>query len=327
MKETHPGPWTPATGHDSVNLSSYRGYLYALIAFGTWGFLPVYWKQLQALPMLEILAHRMIWSAVTMIVALAVLKDLSSLLKLRRSPRVLLLVFAAALLTAANWITYLWAVDTGYVAKISLGYFINPLLSVFLARLFLGERLRRGQKIAVSIAVAGVIYLTVTLGELPWIALSLAGTFGFYGLIRKKVDISGMQFFSLEMTLLLVPALLLLLYTGQQAPEAWTAGGWSRHGLLLLGAGVVSAIPLVSFGAAARLIPLSSLGLMQYIAPLHPVHPRRLPLQRALHHRRTDRLRLHLDRPHPLFPRRPPPHPYRPAQHQPLLTPPATPNH
>ena len=117
-----------------MTLSSYRGYLYALIAFGTWGFLPVYWKQLQVLPMLEILAHRMIWSAVTMVIALALLKDLSWLLALRTSPRTLLLVSAAALLTAANWITYLWAVDTGNVARISLGYFINPLFSVLLAR-------------------------------------------------------------------------------------------------------------------------------------------------------------------------------------------------
>ena len=250
-----------------MNFSSYRGYLYALIAFGTWGVLPVYWKQLQTLPLFEVLAHRLIWSAVTMIIAIAVLKDLSWLHKLRRSPRILLLVFAAALLTAANWIAYFWAVNTGHVAKISLGYFINPLLSVLLGRLFLGERLRGGQKIAVSIAVAGVVYLTVSLGELPWIALSLAGTFGFYGLIRKKIDLSGMQCFCLEMTLLLVPALLLLLYTGQQGPAAWPAAAWPRIGLLLLGAGIVSAIPLVSFGAAARLIPLSSLGLMQYLAP------------------------------------------------------------
>ncbi len=220
-----------------MTLSSYRGYLYALIAFGTWGFLPVYWKQLQALPMFEILAHRMVWSAVTMVIALALLKDLSWLYALRSSPRTLVLVSAAALLTAANWITYLWAVDTGNVARISLGYFINPLFSVLLARLFLGERLRRAQQIAVAIAFAGVIYLTISLGQLPWIALSLAGTFGFYGLIRKKVDLSGMQFFCLEMT------------------------------LLLLATGIVSAIPLVSFGAAARLIPLSTIGLMQYLAP------------------------------------------------------------
>ena len=248
-----------------MTLSSYRGYLYALIAFGTWGFLPVYWKQLQALPMLEILAHRMIWSAVTMIIALALLKDLSWLPALRSSPRTLILVSAAALLTAANWITYLWAVDTGNVARISLGYFINPLLSVLLARLFLGELLRRGQQIAVAIAFAGVIYLTISLGQLPWIALSLAGTFSFYGLIRKKVDISGMQFFCLEMTLLLVPALLLLFYTAQPAPGAALTS--PRIGLLLLATGIVSAIPLVSFGAAARLIPLSTIGLMQYLAP------------------------------------------------------------
>ena len=250
-----------------MTLSSYRGYLYALIAFATWGVLPVYWKQLQYLPALEILAHRLVWSAVTMIIAIAVLRDRTWLRKLKSSPLTVLLVFAAALLTAANWITYIWAVNTGYVAKISLGYFINPLLSVLLGRLFLGEHLRRGQKIAVSIAVAGVIYLTVSLGELPWIALSLAGTFGFYGLIRKKIDLSGMQCFCLEMTLLLAPALLLLLYTGQQGPASWTAAGWPRIGLLLLGAGIVSSIPLVSFGAAARLIPLSTLGLMQYLAP------------------------------------------------------------
>ena len=247
--------------------SSYRGYLYTLIAFGTWGFLPVYWKQLQALPMLEILAHRMIWSAVTMIIALALLKDLSWLPALRSSPRTLILVSTAALLTAANWITYLWAVDTGHVARISLGYFINPLLSVLLARLFLGERLRRVQQIAVAIAVAGVIYLTISLGQLPWIALSLAGTFSFYGLIRKKVDISGMQFFCLEMILLLVPALLLLFYTARHDPAPWAAFASPRIGLLLLGTGIVSAIPLVSFGAAARLIPLSTIGLMQYLAP------------------------------------------------------------
>ena len=250
-----------------MSLTPYRGYLYALIAFGTWGFLPIYWKQLQALPSLEILAHRMIWSAVTMIIALAILRDGAWLLKVRRSPGILLLVLAASLLTAVNWITYLWAVNTGYVAKISLGYFINPLFSVLLGGIFLGERLRGAQKVAVLVAVAGVLYLTLSSGELPWIALSLAFTFGLYGLVRKKIDLSGMQGFCLEMTLLLAPALLILFYTGQQGGSALAGSNWPRIGLLLIGTGVVSAIPLVSFGAAARLIPLSSLGLMQYLAP------------------------------------------------------------
>ena len=249
-----------------MKLSSYRGYLYALLAYGTWGVLPVYWKQLQTLPALEILAHRLICSAVTMLIALAILKDGAWLRQARRSPRTLLLGAAASLLTAVNWFAYLWAVNTGHVAKISLGYFINPLLSVLLGRLFLGERLRGGQKIAVLVAVAGVLYLTVTRGELPWIALTLALTFGIYGLIRKQIDLSGMQGFCLEMTLMLAPALLILLYTGQQGGGAWAGGGWGRIALLL-GAGVASAVPLVSFGAAARLIPLSSLGLMQYLAP------------------------------------------------------------
>ena len=249
-----------------MNISSYRGYLYALLAYGTWGVLPIYWKALQALPVLEILTHRLIWSAVTMLIALAILKDGAWLLKVWRSPRTLLLVLAAALLTAVNWFAYIWAVNTGYVAKISLGYFINPLLSVLLGGLFLGERLRGGQKIAVLVAVAGVLYLTISRGELPWIALTLAFTFGIYGLIRKQIDLSGLQGFCLEMMLLLGPALLILLYTGQQGGSAWGGGGWERVALLL-GTGVVSAIPLVSFGAAARLIPLSSLGLMQYLAP------------------------------------------------------------
>ena len=249
-----------------MKIASIRGYLYALLAFGTWGFLPIYWKQLQDLPVLEALAHRLIWSAVTMVIALVILRQRAWLKKVLESPRTLLLMLALSLLTTVNWFTYMWAVNTGYVAKISLGYFINPLLSVLLAAIFLGERLRGGQKIAVLVAFAGVLYLTISRGELPWIALSLAFTFGIYGLLRKQIDLSGMQGFCLEMTLMLGPALLILLYIGQQGNSAWSGGGWTRIALLL-GTGVVSAIPLVSFGAAARLIPLSSLGLMQYLAP------------------------------------------------------------
>ena len=249
-----------------MKISSTRGYLYALLAYATWGFLPIYWKQLQDLPVLETLAHRLVWSAVVMLLLLTLLKDRSWLHRLRRSPHTLLLLGAASLLTFVNWLTYMWAVDTGYVARISLGYFINPLLSVLLARLFLGERLRGLQKAAVLVAATGVIYLTLSRGELPWIALSLASTFGIYGVIRKKIDLSGPQGFGSEMTLLLGPALLFLLVTGQQGGGAMTSGGWVRI-VLLLGTGVVSAIPLVSFGAAARLVPLSTLGLMQYLAP------------------------------------------------------------
>jgi len=249
-----------------MKLSTYRGYLYALLAYATWGFLPIYWKQLQDLPVLETLSHRLVWSAVTMLLLLVILRDSTWLHRLRGSPRTILLLCAASLLTFVNWLTYMWAVNTGYVARISLGYFINPLLSILLARFFLGERLRGGQKAAVIVAAGGVLYLTLSRGELPWIALSLATTFGVYGVVRKKIDLSGSQGFGTEMVVMLGPALLYLLISGQQSGGAMTSGGWVRIALLV-GTGVVSCIPLVSFGTAARLIPLSTLGLMQYLAP------------------------------------------------------------
>lgn len=249
-----------------MNNPTYRGYLYGLLAYSLWGFLPIYWKLLQAVSPLEILAHRLIWSFVILLIALAIRKEWSWLMEARRSPRMLLLAFIAAALLSLNWYAYLWAVQTGYIVKASLGYFINPLVSVLLGGIFLGERLRGGQKIAVVFAAAGVLYLTISHGAPPWIALTLAISFGLYGLLKKLIDLNGLQGFFLETVLLLAPALLILLYTERQGGGALANGDWARLGLLI-GAGIATVATIVSFGAAARLIPLSSLGVMQYLAP------------------------------------------------------------
>lgn len=246
--------------------NSLRGHLYALLAYGLWGFLPIYWKLLQALPALEILAHRLLWSLAAVGIALALRRDWAWLLRLRQEPRTVLLVAVASLLMAVNWFTYIWAVNAGFVVETSLGYFINPLVSVLLGGLFLGERLRTGQKGAIAVAAGGVLYLTISYGTLPWIALTLALSFGLYGLVKKQLTLSGLQSFSLETVFLAPPALILLLRAEQMGSGALSTGSAGLIALLVF-SGVVTAIPLVSFGAAARLIPLTSLGLMQYLAP------------------------------------------------------------
>jgi chloramphenicol-sensitive protein RarD len=179
-------------------------------------------------------------------------------------------VFVALLCSSAllscNWIIYIWAVNAGFVVETSLGYFINPLLNVFLGMAFLGERLRRGQYAALLIALAGVLYLTVSYGKPPWIALSLALTFGFYGLVRKTAPIPSLEGLAIETMILFLPAICFLLYLEQNHSAAFYHQGLSIS-VLLAGAGIVTTIPLFLFGYAARLISLTSLGLLQYLAP------------------------------------------------------------
>lgn len=243
-----------------------KGVLLALGAYFIWGIFPLYWKQIRQVPAPEILAHRIVWSLVFMAVMLAWRGEWASLWAALRDPSVRRTYLLAGGLLAGNWGTYIWAVNTGYVVEASLGYFINPLLSVLLGVFFLKERLRRGQSVAVLFALAGVLYLTFGYGALPWIALALAGTFGLYGLVKKTSPLDAPRGLTAEMMALFIPALGYLLYL-EFAGRAAFGHQDARMTTLLAFAGVVTAVPLLMFGAGARRIPLSMVGFLQYLAP------------------------------------------------------------
>lgn len=242
------------------------GILYALLAYIMWGLLPLYIKSLPGIAPIEILLHRMVWSLVFVGAILMVRRQWKWLGSVISSPRLLLAFCASAALLSANWFLYIWAVSANRVVDASLGYFINPLFSVLLGVFFLHERLRPVQWLSIGIAAAGVAWLTAASGQLPWIALALAATFGGYGLLRKIAVLGALEGLALE-TLVLFPvalgALGWLFATGQ---DGFTHAATGTQALLLL-AGPITAVPLLCFAAGARRIPLSLLGLLQYTGP------------------------------------------------------------
>jgi chloramphenicol-sensitive protein RarD len=243
-----------------------KGLLYAVGAYGIWGFLPLFWRLLQQVPPGEILAHRIVWACLITLGLVLARGQWSALSAAFRQPRVLLTFAASALLLSLNWFIYIWAVNNGHVVETSLGYFINPLVSVLLGMFILGERMRLGQGLAIGLAFCGVLYLTIAYGSPPWIALSLAVSFAIYGLLRKTASLESLVGLTLE-TLLIVPlALGFLVY------QELTVGGAFGHlslgtSLLLACSGLVTAVPLLLFGAGARQLTLTTMGLTQYIAP------------------------------------------------------------
>ncbi|KPL90914.1 EamA family transporter RarD [Herpetosiphon geysericola] len=243
-----------------------RGILYAAGAYACWGFFPLYWKLLSSVPALEILAHRMAWSLVFVGFLVLVRGQIGQFLQVLRNRRTVLIYATSALLLGINWYVYIWAVNANHVVESSLGYFINPLVNVGLGMLFLGERVRRWQALAIGLAAIGVVYLSVALGVLPWIALALAFSFGFYGLIRKTAALDSLQGLALETVVFFGPAAAYLLWLETQGTAAFGHQSWTVT-LLLAGAGVVTAIPLLLFAAGARQIPMTTLGLLQYINP------------------------------------------------------------
>jgi len=230
-----------------------------------WGLFPLYWPLLEPAAPVEILGHRMVWSMVFLVALLALTRGFGWIRKLDRR-RIVLLGIAAALITV-NWGVFIYAVNSGHVVETSLGYFINPLISVALGVLVLRETLRPHQRIAVGIATVAVIVLTIDYGRLPWIALTLAFAFGLYGLVKKRVGLDGAESLTAETAFVVVPALGYLLYLGAEGSGTFTSEG-GGHVALLITSGAVTAIPLVLFGAAAIRIPLVTIGLLQYMAPV-----------------------------------------------------------
>ena len=243
-----------------------RGYLLGLTAYVIWGLCPLYFKTIQSVPALEIVVHRALWSALFGAALLLIWKHPGWLHELRSNPRRLAVLAACGVLIACNWLVYVWAVNNGRMLEASLGYYINPLVNVLLGLLLLGERLRRLQWLAVALAALGVAQQVWQLGSLPLVSLALALTFGFYGLIRKQAPVAALPGLVVE-TWLLLPLALGWLWLNPAAMSSQAAFWATPESLWLIAAGPITLVPLVCFNAAARHLPYTTLGFLQYIAP------------------------------------------------------------
>lgn len=242
------------------------GALYGVAAFGFWGLVPIYFKAVSSVRAWEVLAHRVIWSLVFLLLLIAVLRNWRHTRAVLRSRRTLLTLAVTTVLIAVNWYTFIWAVANDQVMQASLGYFINPLVNVLLGFVFLRERLRRWQSLSVLLAAVGVAFLTVSRGHFPIIGLVLAFSFGFYGLLRKTARVEALVGLTVETALLFPLALAFLVFLLLRGEAAF----WYESravDLLLIAAGLVTAVPLLWFAAAARRLRLATLGFLQYLAP------------------------------------------------------------
>lgn len=245
-------------------ISHRAGFLYAVLAYGSWGFFPLYWKLLSQVSAVEILSHRMLWSGVLLLLILAARQQLWEFKKLLSSPQGLSLLGTAAIL-AGNWGLYIYGVNSDRILETSLGYYINPLVNVLLGVIILHERLRWVQWVAVAIAALGVSYSILALGQIPWIALGLGTSFALYGLLRKIIPVQPLVGLTVETCLLAPVAIAYIAHLSTQNTSH--LGQTPSLTLLLVGCGVVTSLPLLCFNLAAQRLPLSTLGFFQYIAP------------------------------------------------------------
>lgn len=243
-----------------------QGIIYGIAAYTLWGFFPVYWKSLRHVPALQLVGHRIGWSFLLLIIIILLTKQWKTFRGKVLTYKTLQIYLFAAVLIGINWLTYVWAVNSGYIVETSLGYFINPLFSVLLGAVFLHERLRRAQWIPIGLAAAGVIYLTSIYGSIPWIALTLAVTFALYGLVKKIAPLNSLYGLTLETGILFLPALAYLVLAQERGTGAFLHSGGISD-MLMIGAGVVTTIPLLMFASAAKRITLVHVGILQYISP------------------------------------------------------------
>ena len=243
-----------------------KGILYATACYTAWGLFPIYFKAINQIPPLEILFHRMLWALLFLVMVLAWRKQWRWIPELLKKPKLIAGFASSAILLSTNWFIYIWAVNNDHVIDASLGYFITPLVSVFLGYVVLHERMRPAQWRAIGLAASGVVWLGFQTGHPPWIGISLACSFGAYGLLRKTAALGALEGLSLETFLLLPFALAYLTFLAVNGQSGFLHSATSTQ-LLLLAAGPITAIPLLLFAAGARRIPLATLGLLQYISP------------------------------------------------------------
>jgi chloramphenicol-sensitive protein RarD len=242
------------------------GIISAALAFLCWGLFPLYFHAINEVPPIQILAHRMLWSLLFLVIVLTVRRQWKWL-QLVRKPRVLMSFVASAIFLSANWGIYIWAVNSGHVIEASLGYFINPLVNIMFGAVLLKERMRPGQWGAIGLAAIGVAWLTWQAGTPPWIALLLASTFGIYGLLRKTAALGALEGLSFETMVLFPFALVYVAWLTLHGQNAFINTASDTTRVLLVAAGPITAIPLLLFASGARQIPLSVLGLLQYLSP------------------------------------------------------------
>jgi chloramphenicol-sensitive protein RarD len=243
-----------------------KGIWNGLGAYVLWGFFPIYWKLLHEVPALQVIGHRIGWSFLLLVAVILSTRQWENFRSVALVPKVIGIYAIAGVLLSINWLVYVWGVNSGFIVETSLGYFINPLVSVLLGVIFLRERLRAIQWVPVGLATIGVIYLTLTYGRLPWIALSLAFSFGIYGFVKKLAPLGSLYGLTLETALVFPVALIYIVFV-----ESTGTGSFLHRGtltdILLIGTGVVTSIPLLMFASAARQIPLTMIGVLQYVAP------------------------------------------------------------
>jgi chloramphenicol-sensitive protein RarD len=257
-------PRAPVPNHHSPSTPA-AGTAFALAAYGIWGLAPAYWKQLAAIPAAELTAWRALCSAAFGVALLLLTRRSHELTRVLRNVRGALPIGLSAALLGVNWLVFIYAVQIGRITDTSLGYYVNPLVSVALGFVVLGERLRPGQWLAVAVAAAGVVWWTARLGGLPWISTALAVSFALYGLVRKLVPISSLAGFALEMLFLAPPAAVFL--AAQPSGSLALPGAGTRVDAWLAASGLVTAAPLVFFASATRRLPLAAIGIFQYISP------------------------------------------------------------
>ncbi|UVS82660.1 EamA family transporter RarD [Actinokineospora sp. UTMC 2448] len=243
-----------------------NGFLLGLGAYVIWGFFPLYWPLLEPSGPIEVLAHRVAWSLAAVGALLMAARRWRALRNVLRSPRTLAYVAIGAVVIGANWVIFIWGVNNGHVVEVSLGYFINPLVTILMGVLLLGERLRPVQWAALAIAFVAVVQLTLDYGTLPWLALALAASFATYGLMKKKADIGAVEGLALETALLVPLAGNYLVFLHTTGGGTFGGNGWP-HALLLAGTGLITVVPLLLFGGAATRVPMATLGLLQYVTP------------------------------------------------------------
>jgi len=253
-----------SSNHKKISYN--QGVIYAVVCYVAWGLFPIFWKAITGMPAVNVLAHRIVWAFVFLLIWV-LLTNKQTFISYVKQPRLLLRLGLAGLVISANWGIYIYAVSSNHIVEAGLGYYINPLVNVFLGYVFLKERLAAMQKIAVVLALIGVTYFTISYGQFPWISLLLATTFGLYGLLKKKANLESMPALTVETMVVFPFALAFLIYSAESSAAIPFFPSSALTTSLLILSGLVTAIPLFWFGKSAQVIPLSTMGFIQYLSP------------------------------------------------------------